>query len=101
MSLIQIDALSTRIPNQNYVREKIVAFLGQIEACDRIAIHALDRSGLYAVHDFPADSASLVAALSRYRARYLTGFDPVIPAAGAAAHPPQPTTRAHPQSPTA
>lgn len=87
VSVILMDAVNTRIPNQNYAREKIVAFLGQIEARDRIAIYALDRSGLYAVHDFSADSASLVAALSRYRARYPFGFDPVIPAAGTAAHP--------------
>ena len=86
VSVILLDAVNTRIPNQNYAREKMVGFLRQIEAGDRIAVYALDRSGLYAVHDFSADSASLVAALSRYRARYPFGYDPVIPAAGAASN---------------
>lgn len=84
-SVILMDAVNTRIANRNYAREKIVAFLGQIEARDRIAIYALDRSGLYAVHDFSADCASLLAALSRYRASYPFGLDPVIPTAPAAA----------------
>lgn len=74
VSVILLDGLNTRWEDQAYVRMKIIKFLGQVRADDRVALYALG-SRMRVLHDFTSDTAALLAALERYRARHSGELD--------------------------
>jgi VWFA-related protein len=65
VSVILFDGLNTRIPDQLYVRQQILAFLGQLQPHDRVALYALGR-GLNVLQDFTGNARDLIRALEGY-----------------------------------
>jgi VWFA-related protein len=66
VSVILFDGLNTRIPDQSYVRQQILAFLRRLQPSDRVALYALGR-GVHVLQDFTRDSRALIDALETYR----------------------------------
>jgi len=66
VTAILIDALNTQVLDQQQAKEALIKFLGQLKPGDRVAIYTL-RNGLKVLHDFTADSASLLRALNLHK----------------------------------
>ena len=69
VTAILIDRINSRAADQTYARNQLLSFLAQIRPEDRVAIYVLEPDAVHVMHDFTNDSASLVRALGRYRAR--------------------------------
>ncbi|HEV8384678.1 MAG TPA: VWA domain-containing protein [Candidatus Acidoferrales bacterium] len=69
ISVILLDGLNTRIEDQSFARQNIIKFLEQIQPQDRVAIYLLGHGQIRVLHDFSGNSATLIAALKRYRGR--------------------------------
>lgn len=79
ISVILIDGMNTAISDQAYARANIIKFLEQIQPQDRVAIYTLGHGTIRVLHDFSSDSATLIAALKKYRGRIpheLDGAEP-------------------------
>jgi VWFA-related protein len=61
-----IDRLNTNWVDHYYAKIALIKFLEQIQPGDRVAIYALT-NGLRVLHDFSADTASLLTALDHYK----------------------------------
>ncbi len=69
VTVILFDALNTRASDQVYGKKQVARFLSGLRPHDRVALYGLSGGGIRVLHDFTADAAPLLAALSRYRAR--------------------------------
>lgn len=66
ITIVLFDALNTSFSNQATARRQVIRFLRrQIQPQDRVALYSLGQN-LTILHDFTSDTASLLAALSRY-----------------------------------
>jgi VWFA-related protein len=68
-TVVLFDRLNTRFEDQVQARAEIVKFLGQVRPDERVALYVLESNTVRVIHDFTRDSASLVNAISRYRAQ--------------------------------
>jgi VWFA-related protein len=68
-TVVLFDRLNTRFEDQVQARTEIVRFLGQVKPDERVALYVLESNAVRVIHDFTRDSASLVNAISRYRAQ--------------------------------
>lgn len=71
--VILVDRLNTRWDDQLQARDQVVKLLRQAGSEDPIALYLLDAGGnVRVLHDFTSDTASLLRALERHRARVPT-----------------------------
>ena len=68
-TVVLFDRLNTRFEDQVQARAEIVKFLGRIRPDERVALYVLESNAVRVIHDFTRDTASLVKAISRYRAQ--------------------------------
>jgi VWFA-related protein len=66
LTVILLDGLNTAFTDQHYAKEALIKFLNQIQPGDRVAIYTLT-NGLRVLHDFTADTESLLAVLAKHR----------------------------------
>lgn len=69
VTLILFDRLNTSYEHQMQARAHVIQYLEQIRPDDRIGFYVLDGDALRVLHGFTRDSASLLDALKRARAR--------------------------------
>lgn len=65
-AVILLDGLSTSITDQRFARLQILKFLSRLQPGDRVGLYALGRE-LRVLHDFTADTGSLIEELGRYQ----------------------------------
>jgi VWFA-related protein len=70
VTLILLDALNTDFSSQEYSRQQVLRFLGQLEPKDRVGVYTLDYQ-LHVLHDFTTDSTALLAAVKSYQGKRL------------------------------
>jgi VWFA-related protein len=68
-TVVLFDRLNTRFEDQVQARSEIVKVLDQVRPDERVALYVLESNAVRVIHDFSRDSASLVRAISRYRAQ--------------------------------
>lgn len=68
-TVVLFDRLNTRFEDQVQARAEIVKFLGRVKPDERVALYVLESNAIRVLHDFTHDTASLVNAISRYRAQ--------------------------------
>ncbi len=66
VTVILLDGLNTHFTDQHQAKQALIKFLQQIRPGDRVALYSLG-NGLKVLHDFTTDTASLLAALERYK----------------------------------
>lgn len=66
LTAILFDGLNTRFEDQAYARQQVIKFIQQLQPEDRVAIYTLGRD-LRLLHDFTADTGSLLRALARHK----------------------------------
>jgi len=67
VTVIVFDRLNTAWEDQQRARGQIVKTLSEFEPQDRVALYVLESDSLRILHDFTGDTASLRAALERFR----------------------------------
>jgi VWFA-related protein len=67
VTVILLDAINTRTPDQQYARQQVAKFLSQLRPEDRVALYLLHSRSVRILHDFTADTSRLLRALERYR----------------------------------
>jgi VWFA-related protein len=67
-TVVLFDGVNTSIADQIYAKKQFLAFLGQIQPQDRIAVYSLGNT-LRVLNDFTADPGRLAATIARYRGR--------------------------------
>jgi VWFA-related protein len=68
VTVILLDGLNTHFEDQTYAKKRLIRFLDQIQPDDHVGLYTLG-SGLRVLHDFTADSSSLLTALKDYAKR--------------------------------
>lgn len=69
ITIILFDRLNTSFEDQRRARDQIASYLGRLSPGDRVALYVLESDVVRVLHDFTADSASLVKAMSRSRSK--------------------------------
>jgi VWFA-related protein len=69
VTVILLDRLNTDWADQAQAKKQVVKFLEQIQPGDRVGLYVLESDVVRVLHDFSADTASLLKALARHRAR--------------------------------
>jgi VWFA-related protein len=64
ITVILLDALNTRIQDQQYARDQIASFLRQIKPGERIGLYMLGRNHIRILHNFAHDTTRLLRTLT-------------------------------------
>lgn len=75
VTVILLDALNTRIQDQQYARDNIIQFLEKVPPGERIALYVMTHDHIRVLHSFTSDSSSLLKALARYKGRHSANLD--------------------------
>jgi VWFA-related protein len=70
VTVILLDALNTRITDQQYAKQQVIKFLQTIEPEDHVGIYTLGAS-LRMLHDYTTDSKQLLQQLAAYNGKVL------------------------------
>ena len=77
VSVVLLDGLNTRIEDQQNAKQQVIRFLEQLRPDDRVALYTLGSSPRV-LHDFTRDTASLLAAIQKFRGRSSVEMDPAL-----------------------